>query len=129
MIFPDVVVIWLAVVGGCAFIFGANRVGTMLAMPAVVRFVLLPNFAPALDQVPVAPVVLLLPVILVFGGISLLQAMVRFGYGETAGGYVAGNYLLRVFDFIGRAIFAIVCFPFRMLGRHVGRRVQNREDR
>ncbi len=53
MIFPDAVVIWLAVAGGCAFILGASRAGIMLAMPAVIRFVLLPNFAPALDQIPV----------------------------------------------------------------------------
>jgi hypothetical protein len=121
MIFPDAIVIWLAVAGGCAFIFGAKRIGIMLAMPAVIRFVLLPNFAPALDQIPVAPLLLLLPVILVFGGISLLQSIVRFGYGETAGGYVAGNYLLRVFDFIGRAIFALLSFPFRLF-RHRDRR-------
>jgi hypothetical protein len=121
MILPDAIVIWLAVAGGCAFIFGANRIGIMLAMPAVIRFVLLPNFAPALDQIPVVPLLLLPPVILVFGGISLLQSIVRFGYGETAGGYVAGNYLLRVFDFIGRAIFALLSFPFRLF-RHRDRR-------
>jgi len=128
MIFPDTVVIWLAVAGGCALIFGANRLGITLALPAVIRFVLLPNFAPALDQIPAAPLLLLLPVILVFGGISLLQSIVRSGYGETAAGYVAGNYLVRVFDFIGRAVFAIICLPLRMLRRHVGRRRQNRED-
>jgi hypothetical protein len=71
MIFPNAIVIWLAVAGGCALILGAIRAGIMLALPAVFRFVLLPNFAPALDQLPVAPLLLLLPVVLVFGGISL----------------------------------------------------------
>lgn len=117
MILPDVVIIWLAVAGGCAFIFGANRAGIALAMPAVIRFILWPYFAPAIDQIPVAPFILLAPVILVFGGISLLQSIVRLGYGETAGGYVAGNYLVRVFDFIGRAIFALLSIPFRLLRR------------
>jgi hypothetical protein len=117
MVFPDAVVIWLAVAGGCIFIIGAHRAGIMLGIPALVRFALWPNIAPALDQVPVAVLLLLLPVILVFGGISLLQLMVRFGYGETAGGYVAGSYLVRVFDLIGRAIFSLLSIPFRLLRR------------
>jgi hypothetical protein len=117
MILPDVLVIWLAVVGGCAFIFGASRAGIMLGMPAFVRFVLWPNFSSVLDQVPIAPLLLLLPLILVFGSIALLQSIARFGYGETAGGYVAGNYLVRVFDCIGRAMFTLLSLPFRLLRR------------
>ena len=124
MIFPDVVVIWLAVAGGCAVILGARRVGILLVMPAVVRFVLWPNVAPTFDQLLGGPLLLLLPVIAVFAGISFLQSMVRLGYGETAGGYVAGNYLVRVFDFVGWVIFAIVSLPFRIFWRRAGKRTQ-----
>ncbi|GEM_PF-7035112 len=117
MIFPDWIVVWLAVAGGCAFILGIHRAGIVLMFPALVRFVVLPNFAPMLDQVPVAPLLILIPIILVFGGILLLQSIVRPIYGETAGGYVAGSYLVRVFDSIGRGIVALVSLPFRFLRR------------
>jgi hypothetical protein len=58
MIFPNGVVFWLAVAGGCVVILGTRRAGIALASPAFVRFVLWPNFAPALDQVPVTPLLL-----------------------------------------------------------------------
>ena len=121
MIFPDWIVIWLAVAGGCAIILGIHRAGIALMLPALVRFVILPNLAATFDQTSVLPFLILTPVILVFGGILLLQSLIRPIYGETAGGYVAGNYLVRVFDFIGRAIVAVLSLPFRLL-RGRGRR-------
>lgn len=117
MIFPDWVVIWFAVAGGCVFILGAYRAGILLAMPAFVRFILWPNIASLLGQFHVAVLLLLVPVILVLGGILLLQAIVRLCYGEAAGGYVAGNYLMRVFDSIGRASLLLISAPFRLLRR------------
>jgi uncharacterized membrane protein len=117
MIVSDGVVVWLAVAGGCALILGAHRAGIALASPAFLRFVLWPNFVPSLDQIPVTPLLLLLPVILVFVGISVLQSAVHLFYGQVAGGYVAGHYLVRVFDSIGRGMIALLKLPFRLLGR------------
>ncbi len=121
MIFPNWVVIWFAVTGGCAIILGIHRAGIALMLPALVRFVVLPYFAPAFDQISIVPLLILTPVIFVFGGILLLQSVIRPIYGKTAGGYVAGDYLVRVFDFIGRAIVAVLSLPFRLLRRR-GRR-------
>jgi hypothetical protein len=120
MIFPDWIVVWLAVAGGCAIILGIHRAGIALTLPALVRFGILPHFAAALDQTSVSPFLILTPVIFVFGGVLLLQSVIRPIYGETAGGYVAGNYLVRILDFAGRAIVAVLSLPFRLLFR--GRR-------
>jgi hypothetical protein len=119
MILPNGIVVWLAVAGGCAFILGARRAGIALASPAFVRFLLWPSFAPAFDQIPMTPLLLLLllPIILVFGAIAGLQSIVNLFYGHVAGGYVAGHYLVRVFDSIGRGLLALLRLPFRLMGR------------
>ncbi len=122
MLYPDWFIIWLAIVGGCALILGVRRLGLLLVMPAAIRFVVLPVSAPVLlqatDGVPALVFLITVPIVVVFGGILLLQSLVRPVYGHTAAGYVAGNYLVRAFDSIGRGIAFVLTLPFRLLRRH-----------
>lgn len=107
-LFPDWLIIWLAVAGVSAFILGARSAALLLLVPAIIRYAitpLLPDVPPGLMQ---AVMVVAVPVASVFGSIRLLQGAVTAVYGRQAGGYVAGNYLVRTFDFLGRAVVALL---------------------
>ena len=108
MLFPDWLVVWLAVAGISAFILGARTAAVSLLIPSIIRFGILPSL-PTLPP-GVAQIILIaaVPVVAVFGAILLLQRAVNAVYGGHAGGYVAGTYLVRVFDAVGGIAIAVL---------------------
>ena len=57
---------------------------------------------------------ILLP-IAVFIAIWMLQHTLELWYGDDAAAHVAGTYLVRVFDAIGRGVLWILTAPMRLL--------------
>jgi hypothetical protein len=91
-----------------AYVLGTIAIGHWIVWPAV------------LWAMTLVPVWILLVVLVPFGAfiaIWLLQHSVQLWYGDDAGAHVAGTYLVRVFDAIGRAILWLLAAPLRLLRR------------
>ncbi len=115
-------------VGIVALAIGARQFAGILMIPSIGILVVAPvlasgvNFDSTWITVFVVPAALLF-FLLIF--IRVVQAFVNMGYGHEAGGHFAGTYLVRVADFMGRGIWAIIRLPFRLLSR-LHRARQNR---
>jgi hypothetical protein len=115
MILPDWIVLFMAIAGVCVLIAGMRRPGISLLLPAALRWIALPLLWPELRNIPIALILLAVPLIAVFGGLLLLDRAVSFVYGARAGGHVTGEYLVRTFDAIARSALWLVSLPFRLL--------------
>jgi len=115
MILPDWIVLCMAIAGGCALIAGMRRPGISLLLPAAMRWIALPLLWPELRNIPIALILLVAPLIAIFGGLLFLDRAVSLVYGARAGGHVTGAYLVRTFDAIARTMFWLVSLPFRLL--------------
>lgn len=110
---PDWAAVWLGVVGVSAFILGIKGAGLLLAAPAIILYVLAPMLGPEWKTMPAGVRQIILPLLLAFGGILVLKWIVQAIYGKDAAGTVAGTYLVRLLDRIGRAIATVFGLPFR----------------
>lgn len=107
MFFPDWLLIWLGIAGLSAFILGMRSAGLLLLGPALIRYAVVPLLPAAPQGLLQVAMLAAMPVAAVFGAIRLLQGAVSAVYGRQAAGYVAGNYLVRTFDFLGPAVLVL----------------------
>jgi hypothetical protein len=114
---PQAIVFLLFFAGLGAMAMGARKLGLALIGPALFKWILLPIFAPNLDAGVFLPLLLCAPLVVIFGGLKLLQGGVNRVYGPRAGGYVAGRYLVRIFDGLGAAAWWLISSPFISIAR------------
>src|SRR5258708_4678585 len=98
MLFPDWIVLYLAIAGGGALSLGQRRLGIGFLLPACLRWLAFPLLSPQLQYLPLPLILIAIPVIAVFGGLLLLDKFVSVIYGPRAGGHMTGTYLVRIFD-------------------------------
>src|SRR6185312_5287369 len=112
---PDWIILGLFVAGVSLTIFGAWRWGLPLISLSIFRWLIWPLAAPFLSQAPLWLTIFAIPTVVAFGGILLLDKFVTAVYGEKAGGNVASEYLVRVFDGIGRLLIWFLMAPIRLV--------------
>jgi hypothetical protein len=95
-----------------AWAFGLRRPAYVLGIIAVGHWIIWPAIFAFASLFPLWLVLVVLLPTGVFIGIWLLQHMVELWYGEDAGAHVAGEYLIRTFDAIGRGLRYVLTLRF-----------------
>src|SRR5258708_28098354 len=115
MVFPDWIVLYLAIAGGGALILGQRRLGIGLLLPACLLWLAFPLLSPQLQFLPLPLILIAIPVIAVFGGLLLLDKFVSVIYGPHAVGQMTGTFLVRTFYALASALLCLVALLFRQL--------------
>jgi hypothetical protein len=105
----------LAAVFCCAL--GHRRIALALAAVPLWHWMLTPLLFLALSKFPVWLEVLCIAPFAGFIAIWLLQGAIGRIYGDEVGAHVAGTYLVRLLDGIGRGIGRVLSKPFRLSRR------------
>ena len=101
---PEWLSIWFAVVAAGLFSLGFRRAAMILAIWPVVDWVVVPLLQPAIDELPLS----WLLVILVLVAIATIRAVLELVIGHEGSGHVTGTYIVRLLDFILLAPFRTV---------------------
>lgn len=117
MLLPEWIIFYMAVAGGAALILGARRVAAGLLSPAIFHWFVFPVIKPEFHQLPLPLIIVAAPIVLILGGLLVLNRGIRLLYGHDAGGHVVGTYLVRIIDGAARALLLMAFLPFRILGK------------
>ena len=115
MLISDTVAFWLATAGLCAVLLGMRGAGIVLITPAALHWILWPSLWAAARNLPFWGQVALVPLVIlmiVFAALRLLQRIVELAFGREAAGFMAGTYLVRIFDSFGRGLVRLLAIPF-----------------
>jgi hypothetical protein len=109
------------IIAGLAIV-AAILAGTFRAALAGIAFLLVcwmvaPLVPAAVSIIPLWLILVAVVPAIVFGGIWLLQHVLRAIYGDDAAAHVTGEYLVRVLDGLALFLGRVLAFPFRLL-RH-----------
>ncbi len=126
MLISDTIAFWLATTGVCAAALGLRGFGLVLVTPAVLHWIVWPALWGTARELPLWLLVSLIPfaiIAAILAGLRLLQRAVELAFGREAAGFVAGTYLVRIFDAIGRGFVRfLLSFACRPRGRPSNRR-------
>lgn len=99
------------------YAMGYRGIGVALAAVPLWHWVLTPLLFLALSKFPLWLEVLCIAPFVGFITIWLLQGAIGRIYGDEVGAHVAGTYLVRLLDGIGRGIARVLSKPFRLSRR------------
>ncbi len=118
---PDWLLAYMAIAGVCALLLGLRKTGMGLIMPAIMSWIiwplLWPMVLPQIQRIPALLLLLAVPVVVVFGGLLMLDRILTWVYGKSVGGHVTAIYLVRVIDAIGRGLVFCVVWLFRLFAQ------------